>query len=163
MPKLTEEEWRDFEQAIGYAVRDYGAVVPRTGMWIKGHLLLEGSDWVWNMYKQFRAFARSVPFNPGQYHTFRTYFYVCRAVDLLEEDHREPGEVDMRKNERIFYRVVEDQVMDDAWVNPFRAYRLMLAERGYVKRPELKIEEKEDVIVIRKDDKEVRVRVGKTD
>lgn len=132
---MEEADWRPFEQEIAYRVRDEGAVVPRTGVWIRDHLVLVEEDYVWNMYSLYREFARSVPYNPGSYQTFRTYLFVCRDLGLIREVRQEESEiVAIDKKPRIYYSVVQEELYNPAWEHPYREYRLVLAERAEIKK-----------------------------
>jgi len=136
---MTEVEFRDFELDIALRVQSMGAVVPRTGIWIRGHLLDVESDYVWHMYRTYRTFARQVPYNPGKYQTFRNYFFVCKALGLVEVDRKEDSAyVYIKKSPKVFYRLVEDKLDDEAWENPFAAYRILLEERREAQAPPMR-------------------------
>lgn len=127
MSKVGEQDWRWFERNIAASIREWGAVVPRTGIWIRDHLRDVGEDYVWNMYRAYREFARDVPFNPGKYQTYRTYLYVCKLIGLIAEKRRERSlEVNLEQSPKVFYCVVEEKLGDTAWENPYKAYSLQL-------------------------------------
>jgi len=70
---------RDFEEEILTTYLAAGRRTPRTGWWIRGHLLDVGTDYVWRMWKCYLAFLdeareRGAKIRDISYRQFRIIF-----------------------------------------------------------------------------------------
>lgn len=115
---------RDFEREIVREIRTHprrlgagGRSKPRKGVWIRGHLRDVGRDYVYRMYKLWKAFLEDAGLNirAGNYQQFRTYIYVLKRLGLVRRMGRSPSP-------KSYYSLNPDKLNSPFWENPFRLY-----------------------------------------
>ena len=96
------------------------------GIWIRGHLRDRRADYVYNMYRSWRAFCNQallaeVKIESGSYDAFRTYFYLLKRLGLVvfyTERGVKPGEPG---SARRFYTLTPGLESDPGWERPFQS------------------------------------------
>jgi hypothetical protein len=100
----------------------WGHAKPRLGVWIRGHLLDVGEDYLYGMWKRFLEFCdfaheMGVRYPKNDYGDFLTYIWVLEReglVRLVREEFYRP------RVPRRFYSLVMGQFDTDLWLNPRR-------------------------------------------
>lgn len=128
----------DFEEAIFWSYLQEGTRQSRTGLWIRGHLAMEGQNYIYQMWNDFRDFCTAcltwgkeqgykktvVRIPTPAYPSFYAYCWVLRKLGLirkvegLSEEAHTPWE-----KERVYVELAEKFQDHSAWKNPFKAYR----------------------------------------
>ena len=96
------------------------------GVWVRGHLRDLHQDYVYNMYRRWKAFCdqallTEVKIEPGSYDAFRTYFYLLKRLGLVvfyAERKVQPGEAG---SARRFYTLAPGLESDPSWERPFQS------------------------------------------
>jgi len=96
------------------------------GVWVRGHLRDLHQDYVYNMYRRWKAFCdqallMEVKIEPGSYDAFRTYFYLLKRLGLVvfyTERRAQPGEPG---SARRFYTLAPGLESDPGWERPFQS------------------------------------------
>lgn len=116
---------RDFEEDIILYFYAAGKRTPRTGLWIRGHLLDVGEDYpyrMWKFYNQFCLYARKRgAFLPTvSYVSFVRYIHLLKDLGLIEKVREEPSK--KKGIMRSYYKVVEANLRSHYWINPYSVY-----------------------------------------
>lgn len=134
------------------------ATFPRTGSYIKYHLLHEGPSYVLEMYNDlviYSAFISTIhngTFKPGTYNAFRVYLNRIRLIgerggpQLIKQlspqqasargletlpDHPDiEGEKAPWLERRIYYEIIEENINHDSWNNIAQAVSQLTNEQG---------------------------------
>jgi len=94
---------------------------PGTGDFIKDYMQRVGEDYIYNTYRAFCKFLENKGQQCSSYASFRTYFYVCTKMDLIEFVREEPvGNLIPRR----YYRLVKRNLKSKSWANPRAALDL---------------------------------------
>jgi hypothetical protein len=137
---------RDFELNIvkefkTFTVKEGGGKSrPRKGVWIRGHLVDVGEDYVYGMFKRWLEFCKAAllefhaELEPGDYTAFKTYMYLLRKYGLVLPTRTERGKSTVIL--RIYYKVNRARLRDPMWLNPFAEYPSWQAQRkkGFPKK-----------------------------
>lgn len=106
-----------------------GKSVPRTGVWIRGHLLDVGGDgdYVYHMWGRWRDFVteareRGARIDFGSYTAFRTYIYLLKRYGLVVPTKREKARTTRKEFYRQYYKVNHGKLDDPRWLNPYGTY-----------------------------------------
>ena len=94
---------------------------PGTGDFIKEYLQRVGEDYIYNAYREFCKFLQKEGQQGPAYNSFRTYFYVCTKMNLIEFVREEPVP---NLFSRRYYRLVQQNIHSKAWQNPRAALDL---------------------------------------
>jgi len=128
-------ELRDFEEELIdyfktpegetlFAGRRKGRSKPRTGVWIRKHLLDVGEDYVYRMYQRYSYFMSIANLEDVDKHSFFTYIWLLRHLGLIELTKTVPMDKEPTgirfKN---YYTVVEEKRDNEAWEDPWMIYR----------------------------------------
>ncbi len=104
-----------------------GKSVPRKGVWIKQHLLDVDEDFVYSMWRRWRAFVTiahglDARIELGTYTAFRTYVYLLKKYRLVIPTRRERAKTTAREFFRQYYVVNSSLINDPRWINPYKPY-----------------------------------------
>ena len=115
---------RAFEQEILDQIKGppgQGAIVPRTGVWVRGHLLDVGEDNPSSMFRAYREFVAEAGIRRGSYHSFLNNIYLLRRLELIERTGRkEPGTKNPEFS-RVFYSLVKAKLKAPAWERAYQS------------------------------------------
>jgi len=121
---------RGFELRIikGFKSFPGGKAGPRKGVWIRGHLLSYGEDFVYHMFQVWREFCKvailefKAAIESGDYTAFKTYVWLLKKYDLIIPTRRERAKSTKRRFYRQYYGVNIGRLRDPIWLNPFAEY-----------------------------------------
>lgn len=91
------------------------------GLWIRGYLKDVGEEYVYAMFKEWKAFCQTAEqlgakIKQGTYQSFRTYLSLLKKLGLVSSVFTEPS----RGFDRSYYRLVPERIDDPAWTRPFQ-------------------------------------------
>lgn len=97
----------------------------RKGVWIRGHLLDVGKDYVYGMWKTWKKFTEAArhehaKIDGGSYSAFKTYIWLLKKLGLITLVDVSPGKGYYFK--RHYYAVVPGKVKSKIWLNPYKQY-----------------------------------------
>jgi len=118
---------RKFEEEILLTYLTAGRRTPRTGWWVRGHLLDVGTDYIWRMWKRYLSFIRECQERGAKireisYRQFRIYLYFLKKLGLITviERRRDP---DQRKGaDRAYIAITPGMEDHPAWLNPIATW-----------------------------------------
>lgn len=98
----------------------------RKGVWIRGHLLDVGEGYLYGMWLRWKKFVQlanklGIGLAVGEYGAFRTYCWLLKKEGLIIRTRRETG----RRGgfSRSYYALVEENLDNPLWLNPYQKYR----------------------------------------
>jgi len=124
---------RDFEERIIDNFKTFDPTIgggksrSRKGLWVKGHLLDVGEDFIYAMWQRWDAFViraheMEAHIESSSYAAFRTYIFLLKRYGLIIPTKRERAKSTSRLFFRQYYRVNIRLLEDPRWLNPYGEY-----------------------------------------
>jgi len=127
--KEMKKIFKDFEIRLIRRLKMFGRGASRKGIYIRDHLLENGPDYVFNIYRSYKDFLEKAGLSgrirPGTYSSTRKYLGFLKRLDLIKLDKIVKVKItDGRRKylyKRRYYKLNPDKINSDAWYNPKRA------------------------------------------
>jgi len=125
---------RRFEEEILLLYLTAGRRTPRTGWWVRGHLLDVGTDYQWRMWKRYLSFLdeareRGAKIEDISYRQFRIYLWFLKKLGLITvvERRRDPDQ--QKGADRAYITITPDTEDHPGWINPIAYWLEIQRER----------------------------------